>query len=110
MNIDTGDDRLDVVLALVLFELAAATKKFPAWPTDPLHALAVLGEEVGELNKEVLQLCYEPEKSTEQAVRREALQAAAMSIRFLMSLDYYHYGQGMQHRLIELKGGGSDEV
>ena len=33
-------------------ELARAVKKFPTWPTDPLHALAVLGEEFGELTKE----------------------------------------------------------
>ena len=28
-------------------ELDRAIAKFPTWPTDPLHALAVLGEEFG---------------------------------------------------------------
>ena len=30
-------------------ELKRAATKFPTWPTDPIHALAVLGEEYGEL-------------------------------------------------------------
>ena len=33
---------------LVQAELARAVAKFPTWPTDPLHALAVLGEAVDE--------------------------------------------------------------
>ena len=32
-------------------EVMRAINKFPTWPTDPLHALAVLGEEYGELTK-----------------------------------------------------------
>ena len=36
----------------ILAELERATEKFPTWPTDPLHALAVLGEEFDELTKE----------------------------------------------------------
>lgn len=35
-------------------ELDRAVVKFPTWPTDPFHALAVLGEEYGELTKAVL--------------------------------------------------------
>lgn len=44
-------------------EMARAVAKFPTWPTDPFHALAVLGEEFGELTKAVLQHTYEPHKN-----------------------------------------------
>lgn len=45
---------------LVQAELARAVDKFPTWPTDPLHALAVLGEEFGELTKAMLQHATAP--------------------------------------------------
>lgn len=85
------------VTELVLAEVLRATRKFPSWPTDPLHALAVLGEEYGELNKAVLQAIYEPHKSTPLDVREEAIQTAAMAIRFLMSLEVYEYFEQEQH-------------
>lgn len=86
------------VLNEIAAELERATTKFPTWPTDPLHAVAVLGEEFGELTKDVLQLTYEPHKTTRENVRKEAIQTAAMAIRFVMSLDAYLYKQGDQHQ------------
>ena len=81
----------------ILNEVSRATKKFPTWPTDPIHAAGVVAEEAGELHKEVMQLTYEPHKSSKESVRQEAIQLAAMSIRFLMSLDKYEYTPGKQH-------------
>jgi hypothetical protein len=81
----------------VLDEIERAIAKFPTWPTDPLHALAVLGEEFGELTKAVLQSVYEPHKSTPADVRAEAIQTAAMALRFLHSRDRYSYQPGAQH-------------
>lgn len=71
----------------VLTELARALDKFPTWPLDPVHALAVVAEELGETQKEVLQLTYEPGKTTVKALRKEAIQTAAMSLRFLIGLE-----------------------
>lgn len=85
------------VVDIVLTELERATSKFPTWPTDPLHALAVLGEEFGELTKAVLQSTYEPHKVTADDVYAEAVQTAAMALRFLASLDRYEYKRGDQH-------------
>lgn len=85
----------------VMAEVARATAKFPTWPTDPLHAFAVLGEEHGELNKAILQAIYEPHKSTPADVREEGIQCAAMAIRFLMSLPIYDFAPGIQHRQAE---------
>lgn len=81
----------------VFDEIERAIAKFPTWPTDPLHALAVLGEEFGELTKAVLQSVYEPHKSTAEDVREEAVQTAAMALRFLASLGAYDYTPGEQH-------------
>lgn len=85
------------VIDQVMAEVERATVKFPTWPTDPLHALAVLGEEFGELTKEALQLTYEPHKTNKEKVRAEAIQTAAMALRFAMSLDKYIYKPGVQH-------------
>lgn len=97
-----SNERLgQTVMNAVFGELRAAIDKFPEWPTDPLHALAVLGEEYGELTKDVLQMTYEPGKSTAEDVRKEAIQTAAMALRFVSSLDEYIYKAGEQHRQAE---------
>lgn len=95
----TVDMRVGVTLMEheVFDEIERAVAKFPTWPTDPLHAVAVLGEEFGELTKAVLQSIYEPHKSSPVDVREEAVQVAAMAFRFLASLDQYDYAPGVQH-------------
>jgi hypothetical protein len=82
----------------VLREVNRAIKKFPTWPSDPMHALAVLGEEFGELTKEAVQLTYEPHKTSAASFREEAIQTAAMALRFVMSLDNYTFAGSEQHR------------
>jgi len=89
--------RFDEVTEAVRAELDRAAQKYPTWPTDPLHAVGVLGEEFGELTKAVLQATYEPHKAGAAEVREEAVQTAAMAIRFLASLDLYEYARGAQH-------------
>lgn len=91
------------IVSAVFGELQRAVAKFPTWPTDPLHALAVLGEEFGELTKDVLQMTYEPGKTTAENLRKEAIQTAAMALRFAASLDAYIFQAGEQHRQAEWK-------
>ena len=86
------------VINQIVVEVARATAKFPTWPTDPLHALAVLGEEYGELTKAMLQLIYEPHKTSADDVREEAIQTAAMALRLAISLDRYEYRRSEQHK------------
>lgn len=95
--------RLLSAKAEVSLELKRATEKFPTWPSDPLHALAVLGEEFGELTKAMLQLTYEPHKTSVVEVRKEAIQTAAMALRLAMSLDRYEYKPCNQHMQTEGK-------
>jgi hypothetical protein len=85
------------ILLEICAEVDRATATFPTWPTDALHAVGVVAEEMGELQKEIMQLTYEPHKSTPATVRKEAVQLAAMSLRFLRSLDRYEYLQRPQH-------------
>ena len=94
---------LDVICADVEAELVGAKARFPEWPTDPLHAVAVLNEEVGELNKAILQATYESHNQDDaiellNRVEVEAVQVAAMALRFLESLAEYHYSASRQHR------------
>lgn len=101
------DERIEPMLFLrelealqmpaIAAELARAVSKFPTWPTDPLHALAVLGEEFGELTKAMLQFTYEPHKTSIDEIRTEALQTAAMALRLYRSLDRYEYRPAPQH-------------
>lgn len=97
-EIDTNTHRKDKkMIEEIVLEVKKATEKFPTWPTDPLHALAVLGEEFGELTKEMVQMTYEPHKTSKEAVKTEAIQTAAMALRLVMSLDKYKYTPLHQH-------------
>lgn len=75
----------------VMSELANAIEKHPLWPTDMIHQWAIVQEEAGEVQKEVLQLMYEtsaaetPDKLTR--IRKEAIQTTAMCLRFLAHLE-----------------------
>ena len=92
-----------IMQAVGVLQKERATTKFPTWPTDPLHALAVLGEEFGELTKGMLQLTYEPHKISAEEVRTEANQTAAMAIRLAISLDLYEYKPSQQHSQDEVE-------
>lgn len=62
-------------------ELTRARKKFHTWPTDPIHAAAIVAEESGELIRAALQWGYENKSMA--ACDKEAIQTLAMCIRFL---------------------------
>ena len=100
-----SNDELTVVNS-VIDELQRAVAKFSQWPTDPLHAMGIVAEEVGELAKEVLQFVYEPHKSSQAAIHKEALQAAAMLLRFIESLHVYEYRRAEWHEQPKLQKGG----
>jgi NTP pyrophosphatase (non-canonical NTP hydrolase) len=87
------------IVSSILQELDSATAKFPNWPTDPIHAFSVIAEEVGEVQKAVLEAVYEPHKGSREAIRGEAVQVAAMCLRFIASLDSnrYEWTKAKQH-------------
>ncbi|RPF70474.1 Lar family restriction alleviation protein [Aurantiacibacter spongiae] len=85
------------VIGDVLAEVEKAVAKFPTWPTRIIDAGNVVTEEAGELAKACLQVTYEPHKETLEGVRMEAIQTAAMCLRFLASIDRYNCSPAEQH-------------
>lgn len=73
------------VLSAVFDELRRAEAKFPSWPENMFEGLAILGEEFGELQQAVLQNKYEAQPYSN--IRKEAVQTAAMALRFLFNLE-----------------------
>jgi hypothetical protein len=68
--------------AVVMAELCRAEKIYPAWPDDPVLAAAVVGEEAGELLQSANNSRWHG--GDHAAMRTEAIQTAAMAIRFLI--------------------------
>jgi len=78
-----------LIVESILNEVARAEAKFPAWPTDMIHASAIVNEEAGELTKAALQWTYEGGDIIE--AQKEAVQTAAMCLRFLRALAELQY-------------------
>lgn len=78
------------ILHEIIEEYFSAKDKFPAWPADKIHAAAVVAEECGELVKAAVDHeypeCRKDGRDTVDQMRREAIQTAAMCIRFLEGL------------------------
>jgi len=77
-------------------EFLRALNKFPNWPTDPVHAVAIIQEEIGELTQAILENIYEPTKSNLDNIEIEAVQCGAVIVRFLLALPYYQYNFSIQ--------------
>ena len=94
-TVEEGMNKSETI-KLIIEELERAEDKFPGFPVDPIHALAVVQEEVGETQKAILQAIYEPGKSDMHDVRNEAVQMAAMSVRFLLNIHNYEFKKSPQ--------------
>lgn len=81
-------------------ELYRSMRKSPSWPTDPAHALNAYRHEVDGLSAIVGQLITQPypQTVTKGEARAQALQCAAMCLRFLLSLHRYDFTPSAQHR------------
>jgi len=75
-------------IELILEELQKAEEKFPTWPTDPIHASAILNEEAGELTQACLDYYFHDADG--KAAFDEAIQCGAMAVRFLVNVGKYH--------------------
>jgi hypothetical protein len=74
----------DEVVERIFQELRHAEEKHPGYPTDPIHAAAILAEESGELTQACLDFSYAG-ADIEDAIT-EAAQCGAMAIRFLLNV------------------------
>ena len=70
---------------VILREVARAKGLHPRWPSDIVHAAAIVAEESGELVRAALRFEY-GEGGTVEDVRREAVHTAATCIRLLEGL------------------------
>lgn len=69
-------------MTLILAEVESARKKHPTWPAnDTLFAAAIVSEESGELMRAAVQ--HKGEGGSLDACDKEAIQTAAVAIRFL---------------------------
>lgn len=84
------EDSPEVLLCQeILDELERAETIHPNWPTDPVHAGAILAEEAGEVVKAINNVVTKHKEDSDY--RTEAVQCAAMCIRFLKNLDRYDW-------------------
>jgi hypothetical protein len=75
----------ELVLHKIVDELIRAEQKFPNWPDDLVHGVAIVAEESGEAVRGCLRLVYEGD--TENAYRVELIRTAAVCVRALVDLD-----------------------
>lgn len=68
----------------IIKEIERAEELHPNWPTDIIHAAAIVNEESGELIRAALNHHYFGESKEE--IRKEAIQTAATCIRLLKNL------------------------
>ena len=71
----------------ILKELERAEEKHPGWPADFFEGHAIISEEVGELAQAIIDHKYKGQGLYSlNRIREEAIQVAAMGIRFLLNL------------------------
>jgi len=75
----------DEAIAMIISELRSAEEKHPGWPQDPIHAVGIIIEEVGEAMKEAVDVTFNG-KSKDDLVK-ELAQSGAMALRALMNLE-----------------------
>lgn len=72
------------IIGEVLDELLRAETKYPDWPTDLIHQVAIMQEESGEAIRAALNHVYHGEPLAD--VRAELVQTAAMCLRCLKNM------------------------
>lgn len=86
--------KLDEVYSKLTNELKRAESLWSAWPTDPIHAAAIIVEEVGELVKAIQDNKNKPKDCGKEDILKEAVQSGAMVLRFLKNFDKYDFKGG----------------
>lgn len=84
---------LQVTLDEVVKELHRLINDFPSWPTDPVHALGLVSEDLGQLHAETSRWIADTESpigdDIKADVRDQAIRMVAMTLRFLVSMVDY---------------------
>jgi hypothetical protein len=87
------DNNCDCIFGMIRNEIERAEKIYPEWPIDPIHAAAICAEESGELVQAALDHSYKELNhkgvNTLERMKTEAIQTAAMAVRFLRNIEKY---------------------
>ena len=79
--------RGELVIEAVFAELRRAESLWPCWPDDLVYGASIVAEEAGELVKAVNDLAISKKFDASLGhVHKEAVQTAAMALRFLLNL------------------------
>ena len=78
------------IIQQIVEEVKRAESIHPKWPSDPVHAAAILSEEAGEVVKAVNNVATKHKGDSDYLT--EAIQCAAMCVRFLKNIDKYDWG------------------
>lgn len=70
----------------IMDEFTRAKKLHPKWPDDPIHQAAIVAEEAGELLRAAIDVRFFGGDIWK--MRKEAIQTAAMAVRFLMNFNW----------------------
>ena len=72
-------------------ELKRAQAKFPMWPEDVIHGVAIMAEESGEAVQAAIDYQYgdasRPDRWRLENLREELLQTGAMALRMILYID-----------------------
>ena len=75
------------IIEKVLDEIVRAHEKFPSWPSDIIHASAIVAEKNGKLTQATLKSLYEQGNPFD--AEKEAIQVACTALRFLNNMAQY---------------------
>lgn len=67
----------------VVLELLQSVKKFPDWPTHPIHQAAEVADEAGELTRAALKVVHG--RGDRAEMERVAIHTGATALRFIMA-------------------------
>lgn len=78
-------NKFDSIIDDIHQEYCRACRKWPEWPADLIHQIAIMQEESGEAIREALRYQYN-EGGTIEDLKKELIQTGAMVIRCLINL------------------------
>jgi NTP pyrophosphatase (non-canonical NTP hydrolase) len=87
MSAKAGCEAMVSALEDVIEERVRQEQKWGVQNHDPFKWAAVLGEEVGEVNKAILEMHFGEDPAMVADVRAELIQVAAVAVAFVECLD-----------------------
>ena len=81
-------------IGLIVDELERAVSQHPHFPTDPIHAVAIMAEEAGEATQASLDFTYGGKHA--EKLQKEIIQTGAMAVRNLINFHHFKANKSPQ--------------